>query len=75
MDTFLLQILLGYRNLPERAGDLWAYMEKIREEIAREETHKNRAPVLAHKYTILGEYELEFRNILISCRKAEVLRR
>lgn len=69
MDVFFLELLLGVKNLPERAGVLWDVMMVLHNEIAREETHKNRAPVIAHKKTILGTYELEFRNLLITARK------
>ena len=71
MDTFLLSLLLGYKALPDRAGVLWDYMDLMRGEIAFEETHKNREPVLAHKYGVLETYELEFRRLLIAARKEE----
>lgn len=72
MDVFILEILLGYKKLPERAADLWVYMEKIRDEIAWEKSHKNREGAIAHKVSILSQHELEFRNILIAARREEL---
>ncbi len=69
MDPWLLGLILGYSNLPERAGDLWDLMRAKRKEIAWELTHKHREPVLSVFHTELTPLELEFRDILIEKEK------
>ncbi len=65
MDPWLLGLILGYKDLPERAGELWDLMRDKREQIAHELTHKNRELVLSVHYNALTPLELEFRMILI----------
>ncbi len=72
MDPWLLGLLIDYKNLPDRAGELWDIMETIRKEIVHEEIHKNREPVIAHKIQVLSKYEKEFRDILIECLRTNV---
>ena len=69
MDPWLLGLILGYSNLPERAGDLWDLMRDKRKEIAWELTHKRREPVLSVFYNDMTPLELECRNILIEKEK------
>lgn len=75
MDVWLLGILLGYENLPERAGDLWDLMIKVRFNIAWEEMHKNRDPITSVMCVNLSALELEFRNILIVAENEKIKKR
>lgn len=72
MDIWLLGILLGYEDLPERAGDLWDAMQELRYNIAWEETHKNRDPITSVLCLKLSPLELEFRNILIEAENKKI---
>lgn len=75
MDIWLLGILLGYTNLPERAGELWDAMKELRFKIAWEETHKNRDPITSTLCNQLAPLELEFRNILIAAENKKIKKR
>lgn len=69
MDVWLLGLYLGYKNLPERAGELWDEMKLFRKEIAKIELRNPGAEKIAYFGNLLTERELEFRNILIEYEK------
>jgi len=75
MDIWLLGILLGYENLPQRAGYLWDEMTNIRYKVAWEETHRNRDPITSVMCVKLSTLELEFRNILIQAENEKIKKR
>jgi len=69
MDVWLLGLYLGYKDLPERAGELWDEMKLYRKEIAKLELRNPASDKIAYYNNLLGVSELEFRLILIEYEK------
>ena len=69
MDVWLLGLYLGYKDLPERAGELWDEMKLFRKEIAKLELRNPASDKIAYFNNLLGASELEFRLILIEYEK------
>lgn len=69
MDIWLLGLYLGYKNLPERAGELWDEMKLFRKEIAKLEVRNPGSEKIAYYMNLLTERELEFRLIMIEYEK------
>lgn len=75
MDVWLLGLILGYENLPERAGYIWDEMNNLRYRIAWEESHRNRDPITSGFVNALSPLELEFRKILINAENKKIKKR
>ena len=69
MDVWLLGLFLGYKNLPERAGELWDEMKLFRKEIAKLEARNVGSSKIAYYMNLLTPREIEFRRILIEYEK------
>jgi len=69
MDVWLLGLYLGYKDLPERAAELWDEMKLFRKEIAKLELRNLASDKIAYYNNLLGVDELEFRLILIEYEK------
>ena len=69
MDVWLLGLFLGYKNLPERAGELWDKMKLFRREIAKLEVRNLGSDKIAYYMNLLTPCEIEFREILIEYEK------
>lgn len=69
MDVWLLGLYLGYKDLPERAAELWDEMKLFRTEIAKLELRNPGSNQIAYFNNLLTTRELEFRLILISYEK------
>ena len=69
MDVWLLGLFLGYKNLPERAGELWDEMRLFRKEIAKLEVRNPGTEKIAYYMNLLTPREIEFRGILIEYEK------